>query len=123
MARLVFLILTGLCLAFSTAHAQQVKFVTTMGDITVEVDADKAPITTENFLRYVRDGHYDGTLFHRVINGFVLQGAVSTKPFNKKRPVHPFSTKPTIWLRIVAALSQWLAQRHPTPPPLSILLT
>ncbi len=47
---------------------------TTMGDIRIELDADKAPATVENFLQYVRDGFYDGTIFHRVIKGFMIQG-------------------------------------------------
>jgi peptidyl-prolyl cis-trans isomerase B (cyclophilin B) len=47
---------------------------TSMGDITLTLDADNAPATVENFLQYVRDGHYDNTVFHRVINGFMIQG-------------------------------------------------
>ncbi len=48
--------------------------VTGYGVITLELDADKAPKSTENFLKYVADGHYDGTIFHRVIDGFMIQG-------------------------------------------------
>jgi len=47
---------------------------TSLGDITIELDAENAPITVENFLAYVDEGFYDGTIFHRVIPGFVLQG-------------------------------------------------
>jgi peptidyl-prolyl cis-trans isomerase A (cyclophilin A) len=47
---------------------------TSMGDIKVEVDREKAPISTDNFLKYVRAKHYDGTIFHRVIRGFMIQG-------------------------------------------------
>ena len=47
---------------------------TNFGDITITLDAEKAPKTTENFLEYVRSGHYDGTIFHRVINNFMIQG-------------------------------------------------
>jgi peptidyl-prolyl cis-trans isomerase B (cyclophilin B) len=47
---------------------------TTFGDITLELDAERAPITVENFLGYVRSGHYDGTIFHRVIKNFMIQG-------------------------------------------------
>jgi peptidyl-prolyl cis-trans isomerase A (cyclophilin A) len=54
--------------------APQVKFATTAGDILVEVYPDKAPKTVENFLQYVKDKHYDGTIFHRVIPGFMIQG-------------------------------------------------
>lgn len=52
----------------------QVRLETSLGDIVVELDRDAAPVTVENFLRYVRDGFYDGTIFHRVIADFVVQG-------------------------------------------------
>ena len=51
-----------------------VKLATTLGDIVIELNAEKAPVTTENFLNYVRDGFYDGTIFHRVIPNFMIQG-------------------------------------------------
>ena len=51
-----------------------IKLSTSMGEITLELDAEKAPITVENFLSYVDSGHYDNTIFHRVIPGFVIQG-------------------------------------------------
>jgi len=51
-----------------------IKLETSMGDIFLELDAQKAPKSAENFLAYVKDGHYDGTIFHRVINGFMIQG-------------------------------------------------
>jgi len=47
---------------------------TSEGDITLELDAENAPATVANFLQYVRDGHYDNTIFHRVIDGFMIQG-------------------------------------------------
>jgi len=49
-------------------------FRTTKGDIVIELDRAKAPISVENFIGYIKDGHYDGTVFHRVIPGFVIQG-------------------------------------------------
>ena len=52
----------------------RVKLVTTQGDIVIELDAAKAPKTTENFLEYARSGFYDGTVFHRVIGNFMIQG-------------------------------------------------
>jgi cyclophilin family peptidyl-prolyl cis-trans isomerase len=54
--------------------APRVRFVTSAGDFVIELDAVRAPLTSENFLRYVRDGAYDGTVFHRVIANFVVQG-------------------------------------------------
>jgi len=51
-----------------------VKLATTMGDIVIELNEEKAPATVQNFLNYVRDGFYDGTIFHRVIPNFMVQG-------------------------------------------------
>ena len=56
------------------AAKPQVELKTTMGTIVVELDPEKAPQTVENFLQYVKDGHYNGTIFHRVIPGFMIQG-------------------------------------------------
>jgi cyclophilin family peptidyl-prolyl cis-trans isomerase len=56
------------------APAPRVRFETSAGNFVVEVDAARAPLTAENFLQYVRDGAYDGTVFHRVIANFVVQG-------------------------------------------------
>lgn len=52
----------------------QVKLSTNFGDITLELNAEKAPKTVANFVEYVKNGHYDGTIFHRVINNFMIQG-------------------------------------------------
>jgi peptidyl-prolyl cis-trans isomerase A (cyclophilin A) len=63
-------------LGFAQAQnaAPQVKFTTSAGEFVIELYPDKAPNTVENFLAYVRDGHYNGTIFHRVINNFMIQG-------------------------------------------------
>lgn len=58
----------------TTAGAPRVKFATSAGDFVVEVYPDKAPKTVKNFLQYVKDKHYDGTIFHRVIDNFMVQG-------------------------------------------------
>jgi len=69
-------------------HAQQpgprVKLATSAGDILVELDQAKAPQTVENFLQYVKDKHYDGTVFHRVIDGFMIQGGGFTADMQQK---------------------------------------
>ena len=57
-----------------------------MGDLVIELDAEKAPLTAENFLQYVRDGFYDDTVFHRVIDGFMVQGG-GFEPGMKQKPV------------------------------------
>ena len=51
-----------------------IKLETNLGDITIELDSEKAPLTAKNFLEYVNSGYYDNTLFHRVIDGFMIQG-------------------------------------------------
>ena len=61
-----------------------IRLTTNHGDITIELDYDKAPITAKNFEDYVRDGHYDGTIFHRVINGFMIQGGGMDTRFTQK---------------------------------------
>ena len=86
----------GIALAamFSTANAQQapkVKLATSMGDIVVQLDPAKAPKTVENFLAYVQDKHYDGTVFHRVIDGFMIQGGGFTPDLVQKSTRAPIA--------------------------------
>jgi peptidyl-prolyl cis-trans isomerase A (cyclophilin A) len=64
--------------------AVRVKFATTAGDFVVEVYPDKAPKTVDNFLQYVKDRHYDGTIFHRVIDNFMVQGGGFDAKFAQK---------------------------------------
>lgn len=64
--------------------APQVKLSTSLGDIVVELNPAKAPKTVENFLQYVKDKHYDGTVFHRVIDGFMVQGGGFTADLQQK---------------------------------------
>jgi peptidyl-prolyl cis-trans isomerase A (cyclophilin A)/peptidyl-prolyl cis-trans isomerase B (cyclophilin B) len=66
------------------AAGPQVELKTSMGSIVIELFLDKAPATVENFLRYVKDGHYDGTVFHRVIPKFMVQGGGFTPEFGQK---------------------------------------
>lgn len=61
-----------------------VKLHTNFGEITLELNAEKAPITVANFLKYVDNGFYDGTIFHRVINGFMVQGGGFDAEMNQK---------------------------------------
>jgi peptidyl-prolyl cis-trans isomerase A (cyclophilin A) len=84
--------LTAALLVSSAALADsssQVKFQTSMGDFTVEVYPDKAPKTVENFLQYVKDKQYNGTIFHRVISGFMVQGGGFTPDMNQKPTREP----------------------------------
>ncbi|GEM_PF-140242 len=68
---------------------RQVLVQTTMGDFTLELEPEKAPVTVENFLEYVDDGFYDGTIFHRVIPGFVIQGGGFRPGLTPKKPRDP----------------------------------
>jgi peptidyl-prolyl cis-trans isomerase B (cyclophilin B) len=61
-----------------------VKMQTSLGDMTIELDAAAAPITVKNFLEYVNNGFYDGTIFHRVIKGFMIQGGGMTRDMQSK---------------------------------------
>jgi peptidyl-prolyl cis-trans isomerase B (cyclophilin B) len=82
----------SLGLAAADAGAQQaarVQLTTSKGPIVIELDAAKAPATVENFLQYVRAGFYDGTIFHRVIPGFMAQGGGYTEKFQEKQTRAP----------------------------------
>ena len=69
---------------FAQTAAPRVKLDTSMGAIVLELAPDKAPKTVENFLEYVKAGHYDGTVFHRVIPDFMIQGGGFTAEMNQK---------------------------------------
>lgn len=72
----------------AAADAPRVKLITSMGDIVVELDPAKAPKSVDNFLQYVKDKHYNGTVFHRVIDGFMIQGGGFTTDMQQK-PTRP----------------------------------
>ena len=74
---------SGLAMAQDAAKPR-VKFTTNMGEFIVELEPTKAPKTVENFLRYVADKHYEGTVFHRVIDGFMIQGGGFTADMQQK---------------------------------------
>ena len=68
---------------------KKVKLETTMGDIVIELNAEKAPITVKNFLGYVESGFFSGTIFHRVIKGFMVQGGGFTENIEQKKTNAP----------------------------------
>lgn len=79
------LILVAACITGQAAIAgPQVEFKTTLGNFVVELDDVKAPKTSANFLNYVKSGFYNGTIFHRVIDGFMIQGGGFTSDLNQK---------------------------------------
>lgn len=77
----------------------KVRFETSMGDIVIELDDEKAPNTAKNFADYVRSGFYDGTIFHRVIPGFVVQGGGMTAGMKEKRGSAPIRNEATNGLK------------------------
>lgn len=89
MIRFLGLLLTGILMT-ATAHAQTlVDIETNRGTIRVALADDKAPDTVANFLRYVDEGFYDGTIFHRVIPGFMIQGGGFTQDYQQKSTAAP----------------------------------
>jgi peptidyl-prolyl cis-trans isomerase A (cyclophilin A) len=86
------LLAAAACSLALPAWAQKVRLATSAGDIVVELDAEKAPKTVANFLQYVKAGHYDGTVFHRVIESFMIQGGGYKADLSEK------PTKPPIAL-------------------------
>ena len=111
-----------------------VRFETTLGDFSVELDEESAPVSSKNFLRYVDAGYFDGTVFHRVIPGFMIQGGGFTADM-KQKPTHaPIKNEAANGLREPprhardgahqrpgqrdrAVLRQPRGQRLPRPPP------
>lgn len=97
MLKLKTALLAGLLAAFSSAGAQadnpRVLLETSHGDIVVELFADKTPATVDNFLGYVESGFYDGTVFHRVIENFMIQGGGFTPEFKKKTTGPPIENE------------------------------
>jgi peptidyl-prolyl cis-trans isomerase A (cyclophilin A) len=75
--------------ASAAARAQKVKLATSAGDIVIELDKAKAPKSVENFVQYVKDGHYNGTVFHRVIPTFMIQGGGMTADMTEKKTRAP----------------------------------
>ena len=75
------------------------RFETSLGNFTVELNEKEAPITTKNFLRYVDDKHFDGTIFHRVIPNFVIQGGGLTSDMSQKKTRQPIRNEATNGLK------------------------
>lgn len=85
--------------AAKAAAAPLVRLDTSMGSILVQLDPRKAPITTANFIQYVKSGHYDGTIFHRVIKSFMIQGGGMTAEMKEKRTLAPIRNEANNGLR------------------------
>ena len=97
------LVLAGVCLLMISGAASQsaaqgnpvVVMHTSMGDITIELLQDQAPISVENFLQYANDGYYEGTVFHRVIQTFMIQGGGMTADLSPKQTRAPIKNEAT----------------------------
>ncbi len=90
-----------LCFATTTTFAKETKMpetnkvalTTPLGKITIQLNAEKAPVSTENFLTYVKEGFYNGTIFHRVIKGFMAQGGGFDTSFKQKTTHQPIKNE------------------------------
>ena len=93
--RYILLAFTSLCLLISSANAaddfskKRVKLETSEGNIVLELDITRAPLSVLNFMKYVKSGFYDGTIFHRVIENFMIQGGGFTQEMTRKKPEAP----------------------------------
>jgi len=94
-AGFVALLSAGAAAQDKAAAGVRVLLATSAGDITLQLDAERAPKTVANFLEYVKSGHYDGTIFHRVIGGFMIQGGGFTEAMAQKptRPPIPLESR------------------------------
>ncbi|MDR0576095.1 MAG: peptidyl-prolyl cis-trans isomerase [Candidatus Accumulibacter sp.] len=78
-----------LAIAATAAAAPDVEMQTSLGRMVIELDSEKAPVTVANFLKYAKEGHYDGAIFHRVIDGFMIQGGGFTPSMEEKKTGQP----------------------------------
>ena len=85
--------------ALKGTNPVKVKLTTSMGPIVIELDKAKAPISTENFVKYVESGHYNGTIFHRVIDNFMIQGGGFNDKMSQKPTQAPIKNESTNGLK------------------------
>ncbi|MBL3601529.1 MAG: peptidyl-prolyl cis-trans isomerase [gamma proteobacterium endosymbiont of Lamellibrachia anaximandri] len=90
---LVALLLTGIFANITAAETIRVKMETSQGNILLVLDREKAPKTVDNFVQYVEDGFFNGTIFHRVIKDFMIQGGGFTSEMARKEPRNPVSNE------------------------------
>ncbi|MFN7221479.1 MAG: peptidylprolyl isomerase [Burkholderiales bacterium] len=90
---------TNFCRPQDKGTAVKVKLTTSMGAMTLELDQEKAPISTANFVKYVEKGYYNGTIFHRVIGNFMIQGGGFTKDMQQKNTDAPIKNESTNGLK------------------------
>ena len=92
-ALMIPLLMTRSPISTAAEQAPRVRLETTMGNIVLALDREHAPTTVDNFLTYVNDGFYDGTIFHRVIDGFMIQGGGYTADLSRKETRAPIKNE------------------------------
>ena len=92
-ALIISLLMTATSMSMAAEPAPRVRLETTMGNIVLVLDREHAPATVDNFLAYVNDGFYDETIFHRVIDGFMIQGGGYTADFSRKQTRPPIKNE------------------------------
>lgn len=85
--------LTTMTVNAETSTSPKVRLETNMGAIVLELNREKAPVSVENFLSYVKDGHFEGTIFHRVISNFMIQGGGFTQDYRQKATKAPIKNE------------------------------
>ena len=85
--------IAALAISAAATAAPTVEMQTSLGKMVVELNAEKAPATVENFLKYAKEGHYDGTIFHRVIDGFMIQGGGFAANMEEKKTGKPIQNE------------------------------
>lgn len=100
-----------------------VELDTNMGAIVIELNEEKAPKTVENFLNYVKSGHYDGTIFHRIIDGFMIQGGGMDAEMNEKATNAPVENEADNGLKTTLVRLRWPVRKTHIQQPASFLLT
>ena len=90
---LIILLLSGFAAAGAWAEPVKIEMETSQGKLTLSLDRDKAPKTVDNFVQYAREGFYDGTIFHRVIKNFMIQGGGFTPDMEKKATREPIENE------------------------------
>lgn len=121
---MVKIICAGLALASTLAVAgPKVEFETSLGSFTVELNEEKAPISVENFLKYVKDGSYVGSQFHRVIPGFMAQGGGFDEQMNRLPSYAPIKNEASNGLKKSPAPLRWQELKTHIQPHASSLST
>ncbi len=106
------LFISLLCLfSASVMAAPNVNVETSVGNFTIELDSKNAPISTENFLKYVEDGSYEGTVFHRIIRGFMAQGGGFDTDMKQIKPNAPIKNEANNGLKNKKQRLRWLERQ------------